>query len=135
MASRNFGNVKAAPVNGESDQKKSSAEEGGKGRPVAAHWVIMQPWLRSAARILLHNRLFRRSDLHQPLMRAEPLISFGPVLMAVVRQMSQEACQSVSQGSDGKAYRTTGGTWVTSLWPVQGCEESGRPNGFRNATS
>jgi len=68
-------------------------------------------------------------------MRAELLISFGPVLMAVVRQMSQEAYQGVSQGSDGKAYRTTGGTWVTSLGPVQGCEESGRHYGFRNATS
>jgi len=66
-------------------------------------------------------------------MRAEVLISFGPVLMAVVRQMSQEACQSVSQGSDGKAYRTTGG--VTSLWPVEGCEESERLYSFRNATS
>ena len=42
MASRNFGNVKAAALKRESDQK-SAAEEGGKGRPVVSqHWVIMQ---------------------------------------------------------------------------------------------
>jgi hypothetical protein len=39
MASRNFSDVKAAAVNRESDQKKSSAEEGGKGRPVASQHI------------------------------------------------------------------------------------------------
>ena len=39
MASRNFGNVKAAAVNGESDQKKKLRHEGGKGRPVASQHI------------------------------------------------------------------------------------------------
>jgi len=39
MASRNFGNVKAVAVNGESEQKKSSTEEGGKGRPAASQHI------------------------------------------------------------------------------------------------
>jgi hypothetical protein len=36
---KNFSDVKAAAVNRESDQKKSSAEEGGKGRPVASQHI------------------------------------------------------------------------------------------------
>ena len=60
---------------------------------------IMVAWTPSS---FFTTGCFGRSDLDQPLMRAELLISFGPVLMAVVRQMSQEACQSVSQGFDGK---------------------------------
>jgi len=39
MASRNFGDVKAAAVNGASDQKKSCAEEGGNGRPAASQHI------------------------------------------------------------------------------------------------
>src|SRR6516164_4356211 len=62
MASRNFGDVvKAAAVNGASDQKKK-LRRGRRERPARrepAHWVIMQPRPRPAARILLHNRLFR----------------------------------------------------------------------------